>query len=95
MYRPLCTKAYRGPYRRLFVTNPQPLPKKVTGVGEDFRPRWVYVYTRLISYGIIPGTLLSSYMMEPTRFKPYIPSDWNLLCLHLRLRRTRTYISTS
>ncbi|KAF8798799.1 hypothetical protein BYT27DRAFT_7202492 [Phlegmacium glaucopus] len=54
MHRPLLTKPYRGLHRRLLATNPQPPPKKVTGAGDDFRPPWVYVYSRLISYGIIP-----------------------------------------
>ena len=70
MHRPLLMKAYRGPHPRLFATNPQPLPKKMTDGGDDFRPPWVYMYSRLISYGIIPGISFSSYM-ELTNFKSY------------------------
>jgi len=32
-----------------------PLPKKLEGPGEDPRPPWVYVGTRLISLAVIPG----------------------------------------
>ena len=84
MQRHLVAKAYRGLHRRLFATNPQPLPKKMTDGGDDFRPPWVYVCSRLISYGIIPG--MSLLYMELTSFKPYISSGWSLLYLYLRLR---------
>lgn len=64
-------KSHRGLRRRLFATNPQPLPKKMTDGGEDFRPPWVYVCSRLIIYGIIPGISFLSYM-ELTNFKSYL-----------------------
>ena len=67
MHRPAFKKSYRGLHRRLVVTNPQSLPKKVTDGGEDFRPPWVYACSRLIMYGIIPGISFSSYM-EPLKF---------------------------
>ena len=72
MHRPVLMKSYRGLRRRLFATtNPQPLPKKMTDGGEDFRPPWVYVCSRLIIYGIIPGISFSSYL-EVINFKSYL-----------------------
>jgi len=38
----------------MFATNLQPLPKKMSDGGDDFRPPWVYACSRLIIYGIIP-----------------------------------------
>ena len=54
-------RSYRGLHRRLFATNLQPLPKKMTDGGEDFRRPWVYACSRLIIYGIIPGISFSLY----------------------------------
>ncbi|KAF8908978.1 hypothetical protein CPB84DRAFT_1766541, partial [Gymnopilus junonius] len=31
-------------------------PKKMEGPGEDFRPPWVYIGSRLISFLVIPST---------------------------------------
>ncbi|KDR82674.1 hypothetical protein GALMADRAFT_220663 [Galerina marginata CBS 339.88] len=46
----------RRPFqRRPMATSSHPMPKKMEGPGEDFRPPWVYVGTRLISFAIIPA----------------------------------------
>jgi len=47
---------FPGPLQqwRRFSTE-APIPKKLEGPGEDPRPPWVYVGTRLISLVIIPG----------------------------------------
>ncbi|KIM43313.1 hypothetical protein M413DRAFT_26467 [Hebeloma cylindrosporum] len=41
-------------HRRLFSTE-VPTPKKLEGPGDDPRPPWVYVGTRLISMAVIPA----------------------------------------
>ncbi|CAA7261408.1 unnamed protein product [Cyclocybe aegerita] len=42
------------------VQYPPPPPKKMEGSGEDFRPPWVYVGTRLISLAVIPSIAVYS-----------------------------------
>jgi hypothetical protein len=61
-----------------------PPPKEMNDGGEDFRPPWVYVGSRLVNYVIVPGILLSSYM-KLANFKLFT-SGWILLRLLLRLR---------
>lgn len=64
----LCTPSMRGLYatrlllaqrtlqRRPMSTDVNRLPKKMEGPGEDFRPPWVYIGSRLISFLVIPST---------------------------------------
>jgi len=58
-------KSYRGLHRRMSASNLQPLPqaKKMSDGGDDFRPPWVYVCSRLIIYGIIPAVGFYSIFM--------------------------------
>ncbi|KAF9534481.1 hypothetical protein CPB83DRAFT_889464 [Crepidotus variabilis] len=44
-------------------TFPQSERKKMEGMGEDFRPPWVYVGTRLISFVVIPAVGLYSVFL--------------------------------
>ena len=39
------------------------IPKKMEGPGDDFRPPWVYLGSRLISFLVIPSTFSARYGM--------------------------------
>ena len=59
--------------------------------GEDFRPPWVYLMSRLVSLTVIPGTFV--FCFYPKR--PYeLYSGRVLLCIFLRLWRSRACFPT-
>ena len=59
--------------------------------GEDFRPPWVYLMSRLVSLTVIPGTFVSCFYLKP----PYeLYSGRVLLRIFLRLWGSRACFST-
>ncbi|KAF8967052.1 hypothetical protein BDZ97DRAFT_1804940 [Flammula alnicola] len=52
--------AQRTFQQRHLSTEAPSMPKKMEGAGEDFRPPWVYIGTRLISFAVIPAVGLYS-----------------------------------